>query len=158
MRPVSPVTPEPSVPDDVDEEDVDEAAGPAPRHRRHQLPGRNRRVLLRLSEAEYDDLARASEGSGLTPTGFAAQAALAAAKGREIPEHGPLRLALVAFMQSRTQLRKVGVNLNQAVAQLNTTGEVHAAMERIVERVEEAVARNDAAAEALAAILLRGRR
>jgi hypothetical protein len=158
VRPVSLVTPGPPAPEDVDEDDVDEAIGPASRHRRHQLPGRNRRVLLRLSEAEYDDLARASEGSGLTPTGFAAQAALTAAKGREIPEHGPLRLALVAFMQSRTQLRKVGVNLNQAVAQLNTTGEVHAAMERIVERVEEAVARNDAAAETLAAILLRGRR
>ena len=138
-----------------DVDDDDPSAGPAPRHRSHHRPGRDRRVLLRLSEDEYDTLAKAAQGSGLTPSGFAAEAALATAG---TPAHGPLRLALVEYMQSRTQLRKVGVNLNQAVAELNATGAAPVWLERAVERVAAAVARNDAATEELAAILLRGRR
>lgn len=132
-----------------------QATAPEPRHRSHQRPRRDRRVLLRLSEEEYQDLAKAALGSGLTPTGFAAEAALAAA-GK--PAAGPLRLALVEYMQSRTQLRKVGVNLNQAVSQINATGAAPLWLERVVERVAAAVERNDVATEEVAAILLRGRR
>ena len=121
-------------------------------------------MLLRLSDEEYGLLARASEGSGLTPTGFAAEAALATARGRELPEHGPLRVALVEYMTSRTQLRRAGVNLNQAVALLHVAEDPAAfaaiaeRVERVAEAVERAVERNDATATAVAAILLRGRR
>ncbi len=112
-------------------------------------------MLLRLSEEEYQSLVDAAEGSGLTPTGFAAEAALAAAG---TPAQGPLREALVECMQSRTQLRKVGVNLNQGVAELHATGVAPVWLRRAVERVEAAVARNDAATEEVAAMLRRRRR
>ncbi len=88
----------------------DALAPPPPRHRRHRQPGRKERVKLRLSDEEYAVLAKAAEASGLTPSGFAAEAALAVAKGRELPDHGPLRLALVAYMRSEGQLRRAGVN------------------------------------------------
>lgn len=142
------------------ESSVDQAAAvdegpPATRRRRRGQVARDRRVLLRLSEDEYRALAKAAEGSGLTATGFAAEAALAAAGKRET---GPARLALVELMQSRTQLRKVGVNLNQAVAELHTTAQVPAWLARVVERVDAAVDRTDAATAAVAEILLGGRR
>lgn len=115
-------------------------------------------MKLRLSDEEYAVLAKAAEASGLTPSGFAAEAALAVAKGRELPDHGPLRLALVAYMRSEGQLRRAGVNLNQAVAELNASGAAPMWLGRVVQRVEEAVAHNEASAEELSAILLRGRR
>ncbi|MDP9420894.1 MAG: hypothetical protein M3P53_12245 [Actinomycetota bacterium] len=136
----------------------DALALPPPRHRRHRQPGRKERVKLHLSDEEYAVLAKAAEASGLTPSGFAAEAALAVAKGRELPDHGPLRLALVAYMRSEGQLRRAGVNLNQAVAELNATGAAPVWLGRVVQRVEEAVAHNEASAQELSAILLRGRR
>lgn len=137
------------------DEGEDALTPPPPRHRRHRQPGRTERVKLRLSDEEYAVLARASE---LTPSGFAAEAALALARGRELPDHGPLRLALVAYMRSEGQLRRAGVNLNQAVAELNATGAAPVWLGRVAQRVEAAVAHNEAAAEELQAILLRGRR
>ncbi len=69
-----------------------------------------------------------------------------AGQGRELPDHGPLRLALVTYMRSEGQLRRAGVNLNQAVAELNATGAAPVWLGRVAQRVAAAVAHNEAAA------------
>ncbi len=148
------------------DESDDNIAIPA-RHRRHQQPSRPRRVLLKLSEAEYEAIAAAAaEHGGLTPTGFAAEAALATARGVAMAgdaaalggDHEGLRQALVELMQARTQLRRYGVNVNQAVAQLHATGELPAWLEGRVARADVAVERVDAAAAHLARLARRAAR
>ncbi len=64
-----------------------------------------------------------------------------AGQGRELPDHGPLRLALVTYMRSEGQLRRAGVNLNRAVAELNATGAAPVWLGRVAQRVAAAVAR-----------------
>ena len=140
-----------------------EPAIPA-RHRRHQLPSRPRRILLKLSEREYETIAAAAaEHGGLTPTGFAAEAALATARGVAMADDAAalagddegLRQVLVELMQARTQLRRYGVNVNQAVAQLHGTGDLPTWLEGRVERADEAVERVDAAAAHVARLARR---
>jgi hypothetical protein len=88
-------------------------------HRAHQRPARGRRVALRLDEGEYGEVCRAAAAAGLTPTGFAAEAALAAARGTQARDAAPLREALGELIAARTQVRRFGTNVNQAVAALN---------------------------------------
>lgn len=59
----------------------------------------------------------------MTEGGWTAEAALAAARSEAAPEAGLARQVLLDLMASRTQVRSVGVNLNQAVATLKTIGE-----------------------------------
>ncbi len=136
-----------------------EAIGPT-RHRRHQQPSRPRRVLLRLSDSEHAALSAAAAEHGLTPTGFAAEAALAMARGEAMAadvagEDEGLRHALVELMTARTQLRRYGVNVNQAVAQLHATGEVPSWLEAATAGADRAVGRVDAAAAHLARLARR---
>lgn len=137
----------------------DEAERGSGRHRSHGRPSRERRVNLRLSDDEYAALAEAAGTAGLTPAGFATEAALAAARGEGMPEHRALRALLVELMAARTQVRRYGVNVNRAVAQLQATGETPGWLERAAAGADRGVARLDDAAGAAAAILRRrGRR
>lgn len=129
------------------------------RHRPHGKPSRDRRVNLRLSDAEFAALAAAAGTAGLTPAGFATEAALAAARGEGMPEHRALRSLLVELMAARTQVRRYGVNVNRAVAQLQATGEAPGWLERAAAGAQRGVERLDAAAGEVAAVLRsRGRR
>lgn len=66
---------------------VDSLTQAAGGHDRARLaPGRRRRLFLRLDEDEYADIATAARLAGRTPTGYAAEAALAAARGHRPPE------------------------------------------------------------------------
>jgi len=129
------------------------------RHRSHGRPSRERRVNLRLSEDEYAALSDAAATAGLTPAGFATEAALAAARGEGMPEHRTLRALLLELMAARTQVRRYGVNVNQAVAQLQATGEAPGWLDRAAGGADRGVARVEAAAGEVAAVLRRrGRR
>lgn len=64
----------------------------------------------------------AASAARLTPTGFVAMAGVAAATGQRPPGADPLREALIELMAARTQVRRFGVNVNQAVRELNATG------------------------------------
>jgi uncharacterized protein (DUF1778 family) len=119
------------------------------RDRAHLAPGRRRRLFLRLTEDEYADVVAAARRAGLTPTGYAADAALAAARGGLPPQQEPRREALVELMAARAQVRRFGVNVNQAVRVLNVTGEAPDALVRAVEVAARAVSRLDRAAEAM---------
>jgi hypothetical protein len=100
--------------------------------RRHRFPGRTKQVFVRLSKDEYDDISAAAGRIDLTPTGYVAEAALAAARGHTTPVGGQVdrtgvtRAELAQLQRelfaTRTALNRVGANLNQAVAAPTTTG------------------------------------
>ena len=74
--------------------------------------------------------------------------ALAAARGTVPPAPSQTRQALAELMAARTQLRRFGTNVNQAVAALHTTGESPEWLAPAVEVTARAVRRVDEAAEA----------
>jgi ribosomal protein S12 methylthiotransferase accessory factor YcaO len=63
--------------------------------------------MVRLSEAEYTDTATAAREAGLTPSGYAAEAALAAARAEEPPARQPLRVALAELIAARVDLSRL---------------------------------------------------
>lgn len=114
------------------------------RDRRHSRPRRPRPIFIRCSEDEYAALAAAAASSGLTPSGYAAEASLAAARGRlaSLPDPALVR----ELLATRAQLRRYGNNLNQAARILNAGGDppewlknAIAATDRIVHSIDQAV-------------------
>jgi hypothetical protein len=99
-----------------------QAGRPAGRRSR-QDAARPRRVEFTLTEAEFGELEAAAARTGLARGAYAAQAALATARGGTGSADAPLREALAELIRSAGLVRRVGVNLNQAVAKLNSTGQ-----------------------------------
>lgn len=130
----------------------------AGRDREHLRPARSRQVKLRLSEREFADLADAGHRAGLTTSGFAAEAALAAARAEPPGVDEPLRHALSEVIAARTQVRRFGTNVNQAVRALNATGDPPDWLNDAVVRTTRAVESLDVAAAGLSAQLPRPRR
>ena len=110
---------------------------------------------LCLSEEEYSERASGAAVAGLTPAGFATEAALAAARGEGMPEHRALRALLVELMAARTQVRRYGLNVNRAVAQFQATGEAPGWLERAAAGADRGVVQLDAATDAVAGVLRR---
>ncbi len=119
------------------------------RHRPHQRPGRGRQVKVRLDEEEYAVVELAAGRAGLTPAGWVGATALAAARGEVPPAGSESREVLAELMAARVQVRRFGGNVNQAVAQLNSTGEPPVWLAEAVGLAGRAVARVDEAAEVL---------
>jgi hypothetical protein len=92
-------------------------------YRSHQDTPRTRVVSFKLSAEEYETLSAAADNEGLALGAYAAQVSLAAARGVGWPEYAALRQLLGAVMQASGQARRIGVNFNQVVAALNSTGE-----------------------------------
>ncbi len=107
-------------------------------------------MKLRYSQEEFDALAAAAARAGLTPSGYAAETALSAARGVQSSGGPWFREALVEVMTARAQVRRVGSNLNQAVRVLNATGEAPEGLARAVLAAQQAVSELDAAAGQLA--------
>jgi hypothetical protein len=105
--------------------------------------------MLRYDECEYAAVCTAARKVGLTPTGYAAQVALAAATDEPLPTPDPLRDALTELMAARMQVRRFGVNVNQAVRELNATGQAPEWLDRAVELTRRAVVRLDEAAASI---------
>jgi hypothetical protein len=106
-------------------------------------------MLLRHTEAEYADIAAAARDAGLTPSGYAADAALAVATGAQPPSTAPWRSALLELMDARCQVRRIGGNVNQAVRVLNSTGAPPVWLEHVVAIAARAVLALDEAASAV---------
>lgn len=121
---------------------------PVSRHRRHREngSGRKRMVGIRLDDAEYAELVAAASRVGLTPSSYAAACAMAAARNTTPPVEVPARRAIVELQEARTQVRRFAVNVNQAVAALNATGQAPEWMRTAIEGAGRAVARVEAAA------------
>ena len=73
---------------------------------------RPRLVKFFLAEEELAELDDAARRAGLARGAFAAEAALAAARGRPLRAGSPVREALVELMTAAGLVRRVGANLN----------------------------------------------
>jgi hypothetical protein len=91
--------------------------------RSRQSNRRCRRVEFALTNKEFDDLDAAATRAGLAKGAYAAEAALSVARGVTCPADSPFREALGEFIRAAGLVRRIGLNLNQAVAKLNATGQ-----------------------------------
>jgi hypothetical protein len=98
------------------------AAG-MPRRRSRQAVSRPKVVQFSLTVEEFGEVSAAAERSDLARGAFAAEATLAAARGTQSKVGSPVRAALLELMAAAGLVRRVGTNLNQAVARLNATGQ-----------------------------------
>jgi hypothetical protein len=98
--------------------------GKTPAGRRLRQPTRRlRRVEFSLTDDEFAELGAAAARAGLARGAYAAEAALSASRGMTTSVDSGLREALSEFIRATGLVRRIGVNLNQAVAKLNATGQ-----------------------------------
>jgi hypothetical protein len=106
------------------ENDTRRHAGSSAAGRRTRQPiRRSRRVEFSLADEEFGELSSAAARAGLASGAYAAEAALSVARGATSPADSPLREALGELIRAAGLVRRIGVNLNQAVAKLNATGQ-----------------------------------
>jgi hypothetical protein len=81
-------------------------------------------VRFDLSESEFADLEAAAARAGVARGAFAAEAVLAVARGTiAAAPNDSARDALAELIRAAGLVRRIGTNLNQAVARLNATGQ-----------------------------------
>ncbi|GAA1579339.1 hypothetical protein GCM10009678_72530 [Actinomadura kijaniata] len=114
--------------------------------RRHLTPRRRKLVSLSFSDEEYAVLTAAARRERLATGAYIARAALAAS--RETPQQGQteLRELLSELMRASGQARRLGVNLNQAVAALHA-GELTEQLRAYAQACARTVDKLDAAAD-----------
>jgi hypothetical protein len=130
-------------------------AGARPRRRTRNQGRRGRTVRFALTDAEYAELSDAARQAGLARGAFAAEAALSVARGVVVTPDAPLRDALHALDSAALLVRRIGVNLNQAVAKLNTIGQWSGDLVPYAEESARRSARLEAAGEDLRKRFLR---
>jgi hypothetical protein len=91
--------------------------------RTRQGARRPHRVEFTLTDDELELLDDAARRSGRSRGAYAAEAALDAAQGRPVLGNSALAEALGELVRASGLVRRIGVNLNQAVARLNATGQ-----------------------------------
>lgn len=91
----------------------------AGRRRSRLIPARPRAVLVRLTDQEYTELATAADQTGLTPTGYCAQAALDTA--RNLHTDTAKRAHRQALADLQAELLHIRVALNQISVELSHT-------------------------------------
>jgi hypothetical protein len=84
---------------------------------------RPHRVEFTLTDDELEMLEGAARRSGRSRGAYAAEATLAAAQGTATVGSAALAEALGELLRASGLVRRIGVNLNQAVARLNATGQ-----------------------------------
>jgi hypothetical protein len=108
-------------PDGFSEGSVIAVAGGSVRRRSRQVASRPRVVQFSLTEEEFEEVSRAAERSSVARGAFAAETALALARGGEPRVCSSLQDALAELIAVAGLVRRVGTLLNQAVAKLNAT-------------------------------------
>ena len=117
------------------------------RRRSRQLVPRPKVVQFSLTQDEFDLISEGAASAGLARGAFAAEVALAAARGVQARSASPLREALGELMAAASLVRRIGTNLNQAVARLNTTGQPGADLLPAAEFCARVIRHLDEAAE-----------
>ncbi len=90
------------------------------RDRAHRFPGRRNALKVLYDDVEVASIRAAAQLAGLTPTGYVAAAGLTLSGAGAAPASSVDRALLAELLQGRTALGRYGVNLNQAVAALNS--------------------------------------
>jgi hypothetical protein len=98
-------------------------SGGAVRRRSREAVPRPKVVQFSLTQEEFDEVSSAAGQAGMARGAFAAEVTLAAARGLQARAASPLREALGELMVAAGLVRRIGTNLNQAVAKLNATGQ-----------------------------------
>ena len=94
------------------------------RRRARQTVPRTRRVEVTLTGEEYKVIEAAARRAGLARRAYIAQAVLAAAvNGGPLGDRASLRWVLIELMRAAGLVRRIGTNIDQAVAKLNATGQ-----------------------------------
>jgi hypothetical protein len=94
------------------------------RRRSRQPVPRTRRVEVTLTGEEYAIIEAAARRAELARRAFIARAVLAAAAtGGPLGDRESLRRALIELMRAAGLVRRIGTNINQAVAKLNAIGQ-----------------------------------
>jgi uncharacterized protein (DUF1778 family) len=113
------------------------------RYRRRSASPRDYRLTPRFTDEELATIRNAAEAMDMTATGFCASAALAAAQPDTDDQHDITDEELAEMQRelyaARVAVNRAGVNLNQAVAELNTTGTPPVWLEDAVARSVKAV-------------------
>jgi hypothetical protein len=110
--------------------------------------GHTERVVLYCSQADRAELERAADSAGMSRSLFCAEAALAAARGTGHGLHkaqereGLARLQRQLFA-ARTEVNRFAASVNQAVAKLNSTGDIPPELVAAVALTAASVARLD---------------
>jgi len=112
-----------SVLHDDEVRDEEQLGSARPRRRTRYQGRRGRTVRFALTEEEYAEVSAAARQAGLARGAYAAEATLAVARGEVAISDAPLRDAFYALDRAALLVRRIGVNLNQAVAKLNATGQ-----------------------------------
>jgi len=134
----------------VGEQSGSRRAATRSRRRRSRQPVRRMRgVRFVLTEEEYGEVGEAAAQAGMAKGAYAAQATLAAARGLMNPADAPFRQALTELIRSAGLVRRIGVNLNQAVAKMNATGQRSGDLLPYAAESARRAERLDAAAEAV---------
>ena len=117
------------------------------RRRSRQAVPRPKVVQFSLTQDEFEEVSSASQRCGVARGAFAAEATLAAARGVQARAASPLREALSELMAAAGLVRRIGTNLNQAVARLNATGQRGEDLLPTAEFCTRVIRRMDEAAE-----------
>ena len=122
------------------------------RDRNHLRPRRPRQIKVRYTHDEYATIAGAARDTGLTPTGYVAEAALATATNTQTPSTAPWRTALLELIEARAQVRRIGTNINQAALVINATSDAPLWLRQALDMANRAVAHLDEAATAVTGV------
>jgi hypothetical protein len=104
-------------------------------------------VHFSLTAQEFAALEAAAQRAGLARGAYAAQVVVAAAEGTGAGPDAPLREALRELIRASGLVRRIGTNLNQAVAKLNATGQRSGDLLPYAAESTRRAARLDAAAD-----------
>ncbi len=140
--------------DDQVRDDGQPADAP-PRRRTRNQGRRGRTVRFAMSDQEYAEVSAAARQAGLARGAYAAEATLAIARGVAATPDAPLADAVHALDRAALAVRRIGVNLNQAVAKLNATGQWSGDLLPYAQESARRAARLEAAGEDLRKRLLR---
>ena len=135
--------------------DDGQPAGARPRRRTRHQERRSRTVRFALTDQEYAEVSAAAHQVGLARGAYAAEATLAVARGTVTAPDAPLRDAFYALDRAALLVRRIGVNLNQAVAKMNATGQRSGDLIPYAEESIRRAARLEAAGEELRTRFLR---
>ena len=129
---------------------VGQGRGPG-RNRQRQALARDRQVKVRLSTGEWEAIAAAARIAGVTPSGYLAEVAVAAAASSAVSLRGPLHWALAEVISTRAVLGGVGARLEQATSSggAHQLGLQAPGPPQVVAQARQVVARLDAAASAI---------
>lgn len=117
--------------------------------RRSYAPGGQRRdkaVTLRVTATEWEALRAAAAARGLAVGAYVGWVA------EDLRRHRPVVSveAMAELVEARRQLRRVGVNVNQIAAAVNSDGEIPAAAPAVLAALGRAVQRLELAADRVA--------